>query len=166
MCLRRVPEVCRWISGEGLGTRLTIRMQACFPSMKPLGMALAARISYLETQGRSHDQVHLRCHQSVPPLSLLPTPAPPPHPHQPGRLTVGGTPGRRSCWGSPGGRFGCLPRPRCTAAALEPGRRPACPTAKMQRAVGCRGLREQQAPNLRPSAPPRQAMGRITGGTR
>ena len=90
---------------------------------------------------------------------------PPAPPHRPGRLTVGGTPGRRSCWGSPGGRFGCLPGPRCTAAALAPGRRPACPTAKMQRAVGCRGLGEQQAPNLRPGNPPRQAMGRITGGT-
>ena len=73
--------MCRWISGEGLGTRLTIRMQACFPSMKPLGMALAARISYLETQGRSHDRAHLRCRRSVPPLSRLPAPAPrPPSP--------------------------------------------------------------------------------------
>ena len=67
-------RVCRWISGEGLGTKLTIRMQACFPSMKPLGMAFAARISYLETQCRSHDRAPLRCHQSVPPPSLLPAP--------------------------------------------------------------------------------------------
>lgn len=29
----------------GAGAGLTIRMQACFPSMKPLGMAFAARIS-------------------------------------------------------------------------------------------------------------------------
>lgn len=170
MCLRRVLpgaavgnatrgwEVCRWISGEGLGTRLTIRMQACFPSMKPLGMAFAARISYLETQCRSHDRAHLRCHQL--PLRPACSPHPPPTPSPPapaGRPTVGGTPGRRSCWGSPGGRFGCLPRPRCTAAAPAPGRRPACPTAEMQRAVGCWGLREQQAPNLRPGDPPRQA---------
>lgn len=28
---------------------LTIRQHACFPSMKPFGMALAARISYLQT---------------------------------------------------------------------------------------------------------------------
>lgn len=52
-CLRRAPpeaapgratrgwEVCSWPSGAGL----TMRMQACFPSMKPLGMAFAARIS-------------------------------------------------------------------------------------------------------------------------
>ena len=73
-------RVCRWISGEGLGTRLTIRMQACFPSMKPLGMAFAARISYLETQCRSHDRAPLRCHQSVPPPSLLPAPTPNTHP--------------------------------------------------------------------------------------
>ena len=134
--------------------------------MKPLGMALAARISYLETQGRSHDRAHLRCRQSVPSRSLLSAPAPPPPAPaapSPCRLTVGGTPGRRSCWGSPGGRFGCLPRPRCTAAAPAPGRRPACPTAKMQRAVGCWGLEERQAPNLRPGDPPRQAMGGSLG---
>lgn len=29
---------------------LTIRQHACFPSMKPFGMALAARISYLQTR--------------------------------------------------------------------------------------------------------------------
>lgn len=29
----------------GLRLKLTMRMQACFPSMKPLGMAFAARIS-------------------------------------------------------------------------------------------------------------------------
>lgn len=39
--------ICSQIPGEGLelGLGLTMRMQACFPSMKPLGMALAARIS-------------------------------------------------------------------------------------------------------------------------
>lgn len=54
-------------------------------------------------------------------------------------LTVGGTPGRRSCWGSPGGRCGCLPAPRCTAAAPAPERHPACRTAKVERAMGRRG---------------------------
>ena len=103
--------------------------------------------------------MHL-CHPSVPPPSLL-TPVPPTAPRMPGPggLTVGGTPGRRSCWGIPGGRFGCLPRPRCTAAAPAPERRPAFRTAKTQRAVSRRGRGEQQAPNLRPGDPLHQAMG-------
>lgn len=35
---------------------LTIRSQACLPSMKPLGIALGVRISYLEKEKRRHNK--------------------------------------------------------------------------------------------------------------
>lgn len=126
------PEAGRFAAGFGgrAGGELTMRMQACFPSMKPFGMAFAARISYLETKGRSHQP---RASPSfLPPLALLthhPTCA------RPSRLTVGGTPGRQSCWGSPGGRYGCLLTPRCTAAAPAPETHPVCQTAEAERAM-------------------------------
>lgn len=64
------------------------------------------------------------------------TPPPTPTPMcGPSKLTVGGTPGRRSCWGSPDGRCECLPAPRCSAAAPAPERRPACQTARAERPV-------------------------------
>lgn len=40
----RGGKVCG-VPGGGAEAGLTMRMQACFPSMKPLGMAFAARIS-------------------------------------------------------------------------------------------------------------------------
>lgn len=36
-----------------INLHLTIKQHACFPSMKPFGMALAARISYLRTQRKN-----------------------------------------------------------------------------------------------------------------
>lgn len=144
------PEPGRFAAGflgRGWG-RLTMRMQACFPSMKPFGMAFAARISYLETQGRSHQP------RASP--SFLPLPAPLTH-HpacaRPSRLTAGGTPGRQSCWGSPGGRYGCLLTPRCTAAAPALETHPACQTAKAERAMGHQVWHSgsSRPPSLRPA---------------
>lgn len=102
--------------------KLTMRMQACFPSMKPLGMAFAARISYLKTQGRSQPTFSIICVLSRA-RSILPHPS---------RLTVAGTLGRQSCWGSPDGRCGCLPTHHCSAAVPAPETHPACQTEGME----------------------------------
>lgn len=101
-------------------------MQACFPSMNPLGMAFAARISYLPKDGYVRE---VEMHWVV----LYRQPGGPACQRQSwgwGARTAGGTPGRQSCWGIPAGRYGSLPGHHCSATAPALNGHQVCQTAK------------------------------------
>lgn len=117
-------------------------MQACFPSMNPLGMAFAARISYLPKDAyvREVEAHRVVFYRQTGVRALLEAGL--------GARTAGGTPGRQFCWGIPAGRYGSLPGHHCSATAPALNGRQVCQTEKGTEGIFSTNLQKCYRPHI------------------
>lgn len=117
-------------------------MQACFPSMNPLGMAFAARISYLPKDAyvREAEAHRVVLYRQTGVRALLEAGQ--------GARTAGGTPGRRFCWGIPAGRYGSLPGHHCSATAPALNGRQVCQTEEGTEGIFSTNLQKCYCPYI------------------